>query len=77
MVRLVNYYIPEPIKKYKKSVRALKDKIASLYKSITLEQIVPEQTVYGRGQELSKLKKNKSLKSLLYWKKTEKKLKTE
>ena len=39
------------------SVSALKDKIASLYKSITLEQTVSEQTFYGRGQKLSKPKK--------------------
>ena len=38
---LINY-IPEPIRK---SVSALKDKTASLYKSITLEQIVPKQSV--------------------------------
>ena len=36
---------------------ALKNKIASLYKSIALEQTVPEQNVYGRGQKLSKPKK--------------------
>ena len=60
---LINY-IPERIRK---SVSALKDKIRSIYKSITLEQ-----TVYGRGQKLSK-PKNELLKSLLYWeKKTEK-----
>ena len=45
------------------------NEIASLYNSITLEQ-----TVYGRGQKLSK-PKNELLKSLFYWKKTEKKLK--
>ena len=47
-------YILEPIRK---SVSALNDKIASLYKSITLEQTVPEQTVYGRGKKRSKTKK--------------------
>ena len=45
---LINY-IPEPIAK---SVSALNNKIGSLYKSITLEQ-----TVYGRGQKLSKPRK--------------------
>ena len=67
---LINY-IPEPIRKI---VSALKDEIASLCMSIMLEQTVPEQTVYGRGQKLSK-PKNELLKSLFYWKKTEKKLK--
>ena len=47
------------------------NEIASLYNSITLEQ-----TVYGRGQKLSK-PKNELLKSLLYQKKTKKKSKTE
>ena len=50
---LINY-IPEPVRK---SVSASKDRIASLYKSITLEQTVPDQTVYGRGQKLSKPRK--------------------
>ena len=38
-------YIPEPIRKS-----------VSAFKPITLEQTVPEQTVYGRGQKLSKPK---------------------
>ena len=50
---LINYILA-PIGK---SVSPLKDKIASLYKSITLEQTVLEQTIYGRGQKLSKPKK--------------------
>ena len=45
---LINY-IPGPIRK---SVSALNNKIGSLYKSTTLEQ-----TVYGRGQKLSKTRK--------------------
>ena len=49
---LINY-IPEPIKKCK----CFKKKIASPYKSITLEQTVPEQTVYERGKKRSKTKK--------------------
>ena len=49
MVWQVNNYIPEPIRK---SVSALKDKIASIYKSITLEN-----AVYGREQKLSTLGK--------------------
>ena len=44
--------------------------------SIMLEQTVPEKTVYGRGQKLSKSKKPELLKSFLYQKKT-KKLKIE
>ena len=62
---LINY-IPEPIRKI---VSALKDEIASLYMSIMLEQTVPEKTVYGRGQKLSKSKKPELLKSFLYQKK--------
>ena len=50
---LINYILA-PIGK---SVSPLKDKIASLYKSITLEQTVLEQTIYGRGQKLSNPKK--------------------
>ena len=42
-------YIAEPITK---SVSALKDEIAIFLKSIRLEQ-----TVYGRGQKLSKSRK--------------------
>ena len=37
--------------------------------SIMLEQTVPEKTVYGGGQKLSKSKKPELLKSFLYQKK--------
>ena len=59
----------------RQSVSALKDKIASLYKSISPEQTVPAQIVYRTEQKLKK--KNELRKSLSYWKKTEKRLKTE
>ena len=42
------YYIPQPIRK---SIGGFKDKIVSLFKTNT-----PKQTVYGRGQKLSKPK---------------------
>ena len=64
---LINY-IPEPIRK---SVGGFKDKIVNLFKTNT-----SKQTVYGRGKKLSK-PKNKTLKSLLYQKRTKKKLKIE
>ena len=41
----------------RQSVSALKDKIASLYKSISPEQTVPAQTVYRIEQKLSQPKK--------------------
>ena len=69
---LINY-IPEPIRK---SVSAFEDKIVSLCKSITLEQTVPDQTVYGRGQKLSKPKKG-IIEILLYLKKTERKIRND
>ena len=50
---MVNY-ISELIRK---SVSALKDKIPGLYKSIKLEQTVPEQTVYGKAQKPNKPRK--------------------
>ena len=62
---LINY-IPEPIRK---SVGGFKDKIVSLFKTNK-----PKQTVYGRGKKLSQAKK-KTLKNLLYQKRTKKKLK--
>ena len=62
---LINY-IPEPIRK---SVAGFKDKIVSLFKTNK-----PKQTVYGRGKKLSQAKK-KTLKNLLYQKRTKKKLK--
>ena len=39
----------------RQSVSALKDKIASLYKSISPEQTVPAQTVYRTEQKLKKI----------------------
>ena len=42
-------YIPKPVRK---SVSVLKDKFISLFKTNT-----PEQNVYGRGQKLSKPRK--------------------
>ena len=45
MTWLINY-IPKPIRK---SVSVLKDKFISIFKTNT-----PKQTVYGRGQKLSK-----------------------
>ena len=45
MTWLINY-IPKPIRK---SVSVLKDKFVSIFKTNT-----PKQTVYGRGQKLSK-----------------------
>ena len=45
MTQLINY-IPKPIRK---SVSVLKDKFISIFKTNT-----PKQTVYGRGQKLSK-----------------------
>ena len=49
-----------------------KDKIVSVFKTNT-----PKQTVYGRGRKLSKPKTTKILGSLLYQKRTKKKLKIE
>ena len=43
--QLINY-IPEPIRK---NVGALQVEIATLFQSISLEQIVPEQTVYRKA----------------------------
>ena len=48
MIGLVDY-IPKPVRK---SVSVLKDKFISLFKTNT-----PEQNVYGRGQKLSKPRK--------------------
>ena len=45
MTWLINY-IPKPIRK---SVSVLEDKFVSIFKTNT-----PKQTVYGRGQKLSK-----------------------
>ena len=61
--------IPKPIIK---SIGGFKDKIVSVFKTNT-----PKQTVYGRGRKLSKPKTTKILGSLLYQKRTKKKLKIE
>ena len=61
--------IPKPIRK---SIGGFKDKIVIVFKTNT-----PKQTVYGRGRKLSKPKTTKILGSLLYQKRTKKKLKIE
>ena len=53
---LINY-IPEPIRK---TVGDFKDKIASIFKTKT-----HKQTEYGRGQKLSKPRKQNIKKSLI------------
>ena len=50
-------YIPKPVRK---SVSVLKDKIKSLFKTNT-----PKQTVYGKGQKLSKPRKQNLKKSFI------------
>ena len=62
-------YIPEPIRK---SVSGFKDKFLNLFKTS-----MPNQTVCGRGMKLSKPSKQNIKKSLLYWKRTKKKIKIE
>ena len=62
-------YIPEPIRK---SVSGFKDKFLNLFKTS-----MPNQIVYGRGMKLSKPSKQNIKKSLLYWKRTKKKIKIE
>ena len=54
-----------------------KDKIASIYVSITFKITVPEQTVYEKGQKLSKPRKRIIKKSFILEESREKKLKTE
>ena len=61
-------YIPEPIRK---SAGGFKDETGNLFKTNT-----PKQTVYGRRKKLSK-PKNKTLKSLLYQRRTKKKSRIE
>ena len=54
-----------------------KDKIASIYVSIRFKITVPEQTVYEKGQKLSKPRKRIIKKSFILEENREKKLKTE
>ena len=54
-----------------------KDKIASIYVSITFKITVPEQTVYEKGQKLSKPRKRIIKKSFILEENREKKLKNE
>ena len=54
-----------------------KDKIASIYVSITFKITAPEQTVYEKGQKLRKPRKQIIIKSFILEENREKKLKTE